>query len=93
MLLPILNNTTLYTGVCEDLVARTIQHIEKAYPKSFTARYNCSKLVYYELFHSIEEAINRAKQIKAGSRNMKIGLIEAMNPEWKDLFEDDVKNW
>ncbi len=87
------HHTTLYTGVCEDLVARTIQHRDKTFPSSFTARYNCSKLVYYELFHSIEEAIEREKQIKAGSRGKKIGLIQSMNPEWKDLFEDHVKDW
>ncbi|MCG8384087.1 MAG: GIY-YIG nuclease family protein, partial [Cytophagales bacterium] len=55
------HNTTLYTGVCEDLIARTIEHKESAYPNSFTAKYNCSKLVYYELFHSMEEAIAREK--------------------------------
>ena len=86
------HNTTLYTGVCEDLVARIIQHREKTYPKAFTVKYNCSKLVYYKLFHSIEEAIAREKQIKAGSRAKKIALIESINPDWRDLFED-IKHW
>ena len=86
------HNTTLYTGVCEDLIARTIEHKEKAYPNSFTAKYNCSKLVYYELFHSIEEAIAREKEIKGGSRAKKIRLIESMNPKWNDLFEV-LKGW
>lgn len=75
-------NTTLNTSVCEDLVARIIQHKEKKYSKSFSAKCNCSKLVYFELFHSIEEAINRKKKIKADSRAKKVAFIESMNPEW-----------
>src|SRR6188768_982599 len=83
-------HTTLYVGVTSDLVGRITQHRDKMYPKSFSAQYNLSKLVYYELFHSIEEAIAREKQIKAGSRQAKINLIENLNPSWKDLY-DDVK--
>ncbi|TRX61191.1 GIY-YIG nuclease family protein [Fulvivirga sp. M361] len=86
------NHTTLYIGVCEDLIARTLQHKEKHFPGSFTDRYNCNKLVYYELFHAIEEAIDREKQIKAGSRKKKIQLIESINPEWKDLY-DEMEDW
>ncbi|MCB0493831.1 MAG: GIY-YIG nuclease family protein [Cyclobacteriaceae bacterium] len=86
------NNTVLYTGVTSDLFSRLNEHTEKEYPKSFTARYNINKLVYYENFHSIEEAIIREKQIKAGSRKAKIKLIISINPEWKDLFEE-IKNW
>lgn len=86
------NNTVLYTGVTSDLLSRVMEHREKAYPRSFTARYNICKLVYYENFHFIEEAIIREKQIKAGSRKAKIKLIHSTNPEWKDLFED-IKNW
>ena len=78
-------NTTLYTGVTANLKIRNYQHKEKTNIKSFSARYNLSKLVYYEGFHSIEEAIAREKQIKGGSRAKKIALIERMNPEWKDL--------
>jgi len=84
-------NTTVYTGVTEDLVARVIQHKEKHFPKSFTSKYNC-KLVFYESFHSIEEAIDKEKQIKAGSRKKKNTLVESINPQWKDLFEE-VKYW
>lgn len=54
----------------------------------FTKKYNVIKLVYYEQFDNIENAILREKQIKAGSRNKKIELIERMNPEWKDLYEE-----
>jgi putative endonuclease len=86
------NHTTLYVGVTSDLFNRMIQHREKKYPKSFTARYNLNKLVYYETFHSIVEAIAREKQIKGGSRAAKEKLIRSINPEWKDLFEE-VSKW
>ena len=86
------HNTTLYTGVSAELADRVVEHRERINPKSFTSRYNLTKLVYYELFHSIEEAIEREKQIKAGSRWRKVNLITAMNPDWKDLY-DDVKYW
>ena len=85
------NNTVLYTGVTSNLIKRVQEHKTKVHPKSFTARYNICKLVYYEGFHRIEDAIAREKQIKAGSRKKKISLIESINPEWKDLYED-VKN-
>ncbi len=87
------NNTTLYTGVTSDLISRISEHQQKVYPKSFTSKYNIYKLVYYEAFHSIEEAITREKQIKAGSRKMKIKLIESTNPQWIDLFEDIQSKW
>lgn len=83
---------TLYTGVTSELPNRVIQHKDKLYPNSFSARYNCDKLVYYEFHDSIEEAIAREKQIKAGSRQKKIDLIESINPEWNDLY-DEIKDW
>jgi putative endonuclease len=86
------HHTTLYVGVTSDLYGRIIEHIEKKYPSSFTARYNITKLVYFESFNSIEEAIAREKQLKAGSRAAKIKLIESTNPQWKDLMED-IRNW
>jgi putative endonuclease len=61
-------NATLYTGVTSDLYARVFEHKDGKHLKSFTARYNVIKLVYYESFRSIEEAIDREKQIKGGSR-------------------------
>ena len=79
------NNTVLYTGVCNNLARRVWEHKHKIDPKSFTARYNINKLVYYEYFLDINAAIAREKQIKAGSRAKKIVLIESMNKEWKDL--------
>ncbi|HRJ29377.1 MAG TPA: GIY-YIG nuclease family protein [Cyclobacteriaceae bacterium] len=87
-----IGNTVLYTGVTSDLLSRVLEHKSGKYANSFTARYNVKKLVYYEVFPSIEEAIDREKQIKGGSRKKKEELINATNPEWKDLFEN-IKNW
>jgi putative endonuclease len=79
------NNTVLYTGVTSDLKDRMIQHKSKKHRNSFSGRYNLNKLVYYECFETIGEAIKREKQIKSGSRNKKINLISGMNPGWDDL--------
>ena len=81
-------NTVLYTGVTSNLFARMTQHKEHFYPSSFTRKYNINKLVYYECYASIEEAIAREKQIKAGSRQDKIDIINGLNPEWKDLSKE-----
>jgi len=81
------NNTVLYTGVTSDLVRRIHQHKAKVI-KGFTSKYNLMKLVYYECADEIQGAIAREKQIKAGPRAKKIAMIEAMNPEWKDLYEE-----
>jgi len=86
------HNTSLYVGVIADLAGRVMEHKERIHRKSFSARYNLTKLVYYEMFHSIEEAIDREKQLKAGPRWRKDRLITEMNPEWSDLY-DDVKYW
>jgi putative endonuclease len=82
-----MNNTTLYAGVTSNLAARVAQHKEKKYPNSFTAKYNCVKLVYYKWFDTIMEAIAEEKRIKGGSRKKKEILINSMNREWKDLYE------
>jgi len=79
-------NTVIYTGVTSDLKARVYQHREKLIP-GFTKRYNVSKLVHYEVMEDPSSAITREKQIKAGSRQDKIDLINKGNPEWKDLYE------
>ena len=81
------SNIVLYIGVTSELRNRVWDHKTKKHKKSFTAKYNVNKLVYYEDFIFIEEAIAREKQIKAGSRMKKIQLIEEMNPNWDDLFE------
>ncbi|MGP8214598.1 MAG: GIY-YIG nuclease family protein [Bacteroidia bacterium] len=83
--------TTLYTGVTSDLKRRVFEHKNDFHPGSFTAKYKTYKLVYYEGFHRIEEAIGREKQIKAGSRKKKIEMISSFNPEWKDLYNDVLK--
>jgi putative endonuclease len=77
----------LYTGVTGDIRARVQQHREKLLP-GFTSRYNVTKVVYYEAGGDASGAIAREKQIKAGSRRKKIELINQLNPEWRDLFED-----
>ncbi|QYJ69020.1 GIY-YIG nuclease family protein [Flavobacterium litorale] len=79
-------NTTLYIGVTSDLHERIKEHKHKRYANSFSARYNLNKLVYFEAFQMIEDAIAREKQLKAGSRANKIALIQKLNPEWKDLY-------
>jgi putative endonuclease len=85
------HHTTLYVGVTSNLFNRTVQHREKFFPKSFSARYNLSKLVYYEVFDSIIDAIAREKQLKAGPRRKKEQLINRFNPEWKDLYDCELK--
>ena len=77
----------LYTGITSDLIKRIFEHKSKVI-KGFTQKYNVDKLGYYEVFEDIEQAILREKQIKAGSRKKKIELIESINPEWRDLYED-----
>lgn len=81
------SNKVLYTGVTNNLMRRVYEHKEKIV-EGFTKKYNCNKLVYYEIFDNSYTAITREKQIKAGSRKKKIDLIQSMNPEWKDLYDD-----
>jgi putative endonuclease len=78
----------LYVGVTNDLRRRIYQHKTKAHPESFTARYNINRLVYFEVFGDIRDAIGREKQIKGWRRSKKVALIEAENPRWKDLSLD-----
>jgi putative endonuclease len=80
-------NSVIYTGVTSDLIKRVYEHREKMFD-GFTKKYNAGKLVYYEVFSNITEAITREKQIKAGSRKKKIELIIGMNPEFKDLYDE-----
>ena len=77
-------NTVIYTGVTNDLGRRIQEHKEKK-GSSFTSRYNITKLVYYENFGRICDAIAAEKRIKSGSRTKKIRLIESINPGWKDF--------
>jgi putative endonuclease len=81
------NNSVLYTGVTSNLKDRIKQHKLKKHPDSFSAKYNLNKLVYYEWFDTIGEAIEREKIIKGGSRKKKLDLIKSTNPEWIDMSE------
>ena len=81
------NNRVLYTGITNDLKRRVYEHREKLFD-GFTKKYNVSKLIYYEIFGDPENAILREKRIKAGSRQKKIDLINGMNREWNDLYEE-----
>ena len=78
----------LYTGITNNIVVRVKQHKSKKNPESFTARYGIDRLVYYERFQYVEEAIGRETQIKGWMRERKIALIVQHNPTWKDLSEE-----
>ncbi|MDZ8236193.1 MAG: GIY-YIG nuclease family protein [Nostoc sp. ChiQUE01a] len=80
-------NTVLYTGVTNNLQRRVYEHKEKII-EGFTKKYNITKLVYYEVFGDAYTAISREKQIKAGSRQKKIDVVNSINYEWKDLYND-----
>ena len=86
------NKGVLYVGVTADLYKRVYDHRHKFHPDSFTAKYNCVTLVYYSGFDRIEEAIAEEKRIKAGKRKQKEELIETMNKDWNDLW-DNVQHW
>ncbi len=80
------SHTVFYTGMTNNLMRRMWEHKEKLNPKSFTAKYNCIKLIYFESGESSIRAIEREKMIKDMRRERKIELINSVNPEWKDLF-------
>ena len=82
-------NGTLYTSVTSQLLSLVWQHREGVVD-GFTKRYGCKMLVWFEIHETMESAIAREKQIKGGSRKAKLKLIEAMNPDWLDLFEEIV---
>lgn len=83
-------NSTLYTGVCDNLIKRIWEH-KNGVGSEFTSKYKLTKLDYYEVFEDIREAIKREKQIKGGSRKRKIKLINAMNLAWRDLYTAILK--
>ena len=78
---------TLYTGVTSNLPKRIWQHKNKT-TKGFSSKYNLTRLVYFEIYDGLYEAISREKQIKAGSRKSKLRLIRQSNPEWRDLYPE-----
>jgi len=79
------NNTTLYIGVTSNLVQRVYQHKSKLI-KGFSAKYNVEKLVYFELFEDMENAITREKRLKVWKRDWKNRIINEVNPSWRDLY-------
>ena len=79
-------NGTIYVGVTSNLPRRAFEHRE-GLVKGFSSKYGRKILVWYELHETMADGIAREKQIKAGSRAKKLALIEALNPQWKDLFE------
>ncbi|MDT0595066.1 GIY-YIG nuclease family protein [Glaciecola petra] len=81
------NNTTLYIGVTSNLVQRIYQHKHKLV-KGFSATYNLNKLIYFEQFEDINNAILREKRVKKWKRDWKIELINKLNPAWNDLYYD-----
>ncbi len=83
-------NGTLYTGVTSNLMRRADQH-KRAETPSFTQRYGVHKLVHFETFAHIEDAVRREKLLKKWKRQWKLRLIEQGNPEWRDLFDDLVR--
>jgi len=82
-------NGTLYVGVTSNLPQRVWQHREGSLG-GFTARYGCRMLVWFELHGDMEHAILREKQLKGGSRQKKLALIESSNPAWMDLYPDII---
>ncbi|MCK4540289.1 GIY-YIG nuclease family protein [Candidatus Parcubacteria bacterium] len=84
--------TVLYTGFTNNIFERNEQHKKKINKNSFTAKYNINRVVYYETYADVNDAIAREKQIKAGSRKKKIDLIVNINPEWKDSVEESWKD-
>jgi putative endonuclease len=81
-------NTVLYTGVTSNIIKRLYQHRHGTFKYSFSSKYALNKLVYYEVFLNIDDAIAREKQIKSGSRLKKENLIITINPNWNDLSKE-----
>ena len=79
---------TIYIGVTSDLLSRVIQHKQHLFPKSFTAKYEVTRLVWFEAHDSAETAIRRERQLKEWRRAWKVELIQRANPTWRDLWED-----
>ena len=82
-------NGTLYTGVTSNLVKRAYEH-KNSLLGGFSKDHNCKLLAFFEIHETMESAIMREKQIKAGSRKAKLQLIESINPDWHDLYAEIV---
>lgn len=87
-------NGVIYIGVTDNIEERVKEHKLKVYPKSFTSKYNCDKLVYFEEFKQGDEAMLREEQFKKWKRDWKIKLIEDMNPSWSDISANwNLNKW
>ena len=84
------NNTTLYVGMTNSIERRSEEH-KSGLIKGFTQRYNCDKLVYFEVYSDVNQAIEREKQIKSWNRNRKTALIMEINPQWIDLYHQMLR--
>ncbi|WP_299221013.1 GIY-YIG nuclease family protein [uncultured Aquimarina sp.] len=82
------NKTVLYIGATNDIIRRMNEHKNKTFKNSFSAKYNCYMLVYFEELDSVKKAFEREKQLKAGNRKRKERLINSINPDWEDLSID-----
>lgn len=80
-------NNVVYTGVTNNLIRRIYEHKHKL-TRTFTSKYKVTKLVYFEMFNDINDAIKREKQLKGGSRKKKIDLIVSTNPNFDDLYDE-----
>ena len=84
------NNKVLYIGITGDLVKRIYEHKNKSF-EGFSKKYNVDKLVYYEIYNDVEEAIKREKQLKNWHHDWKMNLISQTNPDFNDLYDEIVK--
>ncbi len=82
-------NGSIYSGMTNDLIRRVIEHKEKRNPNSHTSKYNITRLVYFEIYNSAEDAIDREKFVKKLTRAGRVKLIERDNPDWFELFKGD----
>jgi putative endonuclease len=87
------HNTALYIGVTSSLEKRLSQHALKINKGCFTSKYSINKLVYFEVYGNIFQALQREKRLKKWSRQWKIELIEKNNPEWRDLFYQGLEKF
>ena len=82
-------NGSIYSGMTNDLIRRVQEHKAKKNPKSHTSKYDITRLVYFEIYNSAEDAIAREKFVKKLTRARRIKLIEADNPDWRELYKGD----
>ena len=82
----------LYTGVTNHIIRRATEH-RNGNVEGFTQKYNCKKLIYVEEHATLQQALQREKNIKFWSRQWKVELVESLNKEWRDLYEDVIASY